>query len=279
MNFKILLFSLFIYLNSGLFSENTLPVFSENEKQRLEYIFDYLFKFDDFAYTLFAEKPLSFEHICTANTSQMPLRDYCVLFSYKKPINFLEISWNLWQSKCREIRFNNYIFFEKRKPEYVTIILINKKAFSEVFITNKITFQRILGKDITEAKLLDQLANDKLSLIEALNKSEELLGILIGYGAHNSRLFQKKYNLLKNNLLNPDIKKSRLVKINKKLAGINGFFTWLNIIQLVRFMGEINHTETQKLIEIYAKANLRISKLFKNKPLSDLIIQKLNDDK
>lgn len=128
---------------SFLYSENTLPVFSKNEIEHLEDIFDHLFKFESFTYTLFADKPMSFENISTSNTNHISLRNYCVLFSYKKPINYLETSWNVWQSKYSTHKFNNYIFFEKRYSNYITIILINKKAFSKTFEMNKKIFQKV----------------------------------------------------------------------------------------------------------------------------------------
>lgn len=245
----------------------------------MEDIFDHLFKFDSFSYTLYADKPISFENICTSNISHISLKNYCILFSYKKPINFLETSWNIWQSKYSNHKFNNYIFFEKRYLNYITIILINKKAFSKTFEMNKEIFQKVLGNDLTEEKLLSRILCKDLSLNESLNNHQGLLGILLGYGTHNSMLFQEKYELLKFNskFLDPGINRNKLAEINKKLLGTNRLFCWLNVIQPVRFSAEINHSETKELIKKYSKKNTEISSIYKRQNFLNAILSKLNE--
>lgn len=276
--FSALLFSL-IYLNAYLLSENTLQVFSESEKESIEYLFDYLFKFESFTYTLFGEKPISFEEIYPPTTNNTSIKNYSILLSYTKPINFLETSWNLWQSKYSKVKFKNYIFFDKKKTDHSTIILINKKAFSKTFEANKITFQLVLGKDLTEEKLLNRIIAEDFSLKESLNNHEGLLGILLGYGTHNSMLFQEKKDFLnfRNKIISPEIIKNGLPE-NKKLSPTNKSFGWVNIVQPLSFMAKNDHPETKKLIKKYSKTNSKASQFYKNHKLVDVIISKLTEE-
>lgn len=74
---------------------NAVPAFSEQEKESLEYIFDHLFRLGNFTYTLFSDKPISFEDIYTSNTSHITMNDYSILLSYQRPINILDTSWKV----------------------------------------------------------------------------------------------------------------------------------------------------------------------------------------
>jgi len=50
----------------------------------------------------------------------------------------------------------------------------------------------VLGHYITADMLLKRLTSHELNLMEALNHHQGLLGILLGYGTHNSLLFYNK---------------------------------------------------------------------------------------
>jgi len=248
----------------SLFSEDAFQEITEEEKAHIEYVFDYLFKFDEFSYTLYGDKPLSFEHINTSNVNHLSLIRYCALFSYKKPVNFLEVSWNIWKSKFGNIKFKNYLFFDKENTHYKTIILINKQAFYRVYEKNKNLFKEVLGHYITADMLLKRLTSHELNLMEALNHHQGLLGILLGYGTHNSLLFYNK------KLLFHEIE-------SKKLQGINPYFYWISLIQPVRFLGDVNHPETIQLMNKYEAVNTKVAKIFKEEDWVDAIISKLKE--
>lgn len=263
MKIYILIFSLFIFCYS-LFSEDAFVAVSEKDKDNIEYIFDYLFKFDEFSYTLFGDKPMSFEHINTSYVGDLSLINYCVLFSYKKPVNFLETSWEAWKSKYGNIKFKNYLFFDKENSHYKTIILINKKAFLQVCDNNKNLFKKVFGIDFTAEMLLKRLTSKELTLEEALNNHQGLLGILLGYGTNNSILFHNKNKFIRN-------------KTSKKVQAVNPYFYWISLIQPVRFIGDIKHPETIQLLDKYEKVNTRVSNIYKEKKLVDAIISKLRE--
>lgn len=279
MNFFRALFFSLIFLITQLYSTDSVA-FSKKEKESLELLFDYLFKFENFSYTLFSDKPISFHDVFTESTKKTSIKNYIILLSYTKSINFLETSWRLWQSKYLKTDFNNYVFFEKKKSDQTTIILINKKAVSKSFKANQKLFQQVLGSDLTEDKLLNRIMSDEFSLKESLNNHEGLLGILLGYGTSNAMLFQKKQNAMKqkDRVLSPEFSKATSSKISRDLLPVNNFFGWFSVIQPVRFMAKIDHPETQKLIKKYAKDNSTISQIYRDRNLVDVIISKLNED-
>lgn len=262
-------------LFSNLFADTAISV---SEKENIEYLFNHLFKFSNFSYTLFSDKPISFEEIYTPNTTNTSIKNYLTLLSYVTPINRFESSWNLWKSKFKDVQFDNYIFFDKKIAGRTTVILINKNAFFRTFEINKKIFQYYLGKDLTAENLLANILSDKNSLKESLGNYECLLGILLGYGVHNSKVFQKKQNITKCRVIViSKIIQDKLSEINKNLCAINQFFGWINVIQPIRFMAISDHPESKRLIEKYSSDNTMLSKIYKNGNVVDIIIEKLSE--
>lgn len=269
--------ALFLFIALTLFSENTPPSFSEEEKKSLNPIFTHLFKFEGFSYTLFSDKPISFESIYISNMNQIPIKDYSVLLSYQRPLNELEVSWNVWKS--RQLSFKNYFFFDKKETDHTTIILINKKAFSKVFNKNKKIFQDVLGNDITQEKLLNRIFSDDYSLRESLNNHEGLLGILLGYGTQNAMLFHKKRHLqgLSNQLINFEFMKKHISKLTAKLSPTYLVYSDLYVVNPVGFIANLNHPETKTLIQKYEKVKSNVAQAFNSHNFIDVIISKLNE--
>lgn len=253
--------------------------FSQNEKENFEFIFNYLFKFETFSYTLLSDKPISFAELNKAKTDHLNLFGYAALFSYNKPINFLQKKWIYWKNKSEKLNLTNYYLFDKESEYFTTVILINKLAFSKTFKENENLFRIVLGGDITEEKVLSKILSDRYSLKQAVNNHEGLFGILLGFGTNNSLLFHEKQKLLKEKSLFIDssLSKDRLSEINKVLKPSHSLFNWITVVQPVRFLADKNSIETKLLLKKYDTDSLKISKMFSQSNFVDLIINKLSE--
>lgn len=285
MNFVIRSFTLLLFFSSSLYSENAIPAFSEEEKEHVNHILHYLFKFDQFSHTLFSDKPISasFDQpfYFTNIRNFKELEGYCLLLSSRCAYNQLESSWNLWQSKFSKIQFKNFIFFEKKSPEDSIIMLINKQAFSNIFAVHKELFQKILGEGITEQGLLNKIQSSELSLQDALNNSEELLGLLLGFGYCNSKLFQQRCALSCNYLLDTKFKNEKISKITQKLSATGATnAAYINICTIIPigFAADLKHAETKKLLKKYDHARHKIAHQLKNTQIVDEIISQLTKE-
>lgn len=271
--FKKTLSFFLLFFCSSLCSENAAQPFSEQEKEHVSHIMHHLFKFDHFSYTLFSDKPISFECFWL-----QPIKDakkYCTLLSYQRPLNILETSWNLWQSRFSDFQFKNYLFFEKRTSEMLTIILINKNAFSKAFLLNQNLFKDLFGKDITEQKLLDRIQSSEFSLYGALNNNEEVLGIFLGFGNCNAKLYRQRSDFSNNYLLNPEFKKNRISRINQKLKSASNSFHYIYVVPSIGFSVDHSQSETHQLLKKYSQSQRKASKLLRDSQWIDVIISRL----
>ena len=285
MNSSIRSFILLLFYSSSLYSENAIPAFSEEERERVNHVLHYLFKFDDFSYTLFSGKPVSvfFEmQFCLEDIKDLKdLERYCLTLSYRCSYNQLESSWSLWQLKFSEIQFKHFLFFEKKSPEKSIIMLINKQAFSDVFADHKELFEKILGEGTSAQSLLDKIQSSEFSFRSALNNSEELLGILLGYGHCNSKLFEQRYKLDDNYVFDTKFRNDEILRINQKLSG-TGYtnFAYFNIctISPIRFVADIKHPETKQLLKKYEHVRHTIAPKLQNWQIVDEIISQLTKE-
>lgn len=243
-----------------------------------------MFKFDNFSYTLFSDKPISIFpeiHFCFEDIKNLiDLERYCLALSAPCSYSKLESCWNLLQLKFSEIQFKHFLFFEKKSSRNSIIILINKQAFSNTFATHKDLFEKILGTGITEQSLLNKIQSNELSLKGALNNSEELLGLLLGYGHCNSKVFQQRCKLSDNHILDTKFRNDEISIIKQKSISTSPTsFAYFNIctISPMGFVA-INHPETLKLLKKYDRARHKIAPLLKNWQIVDVIISQLTKE-
>jgi hypothetical protein len=285
MKYAIRSFILLLFLSSSLYSENAIPTFSEDEKEQVNHVLHYLFKFDHFSYTLFSDKPISIFpeiHFCLEDISDLKdLERYCLMLAHRCSFDKLESCWNLWELKFSEIQFKHFLFFEKTSPENSIIMLINKQAFCNIFAAHKKLFEKILGEGITEQSLLNKIQSSEFSLRRALNNSEELLGLLLGYGHCNSKLFEQRSKLSGNHVLNTKFRNNEISKIERNLVGTGPTsFAYFNIctISPMGFVADIKHPETKKLLKKYDRARHEIAPILQNWLIVDEIISQLTKE-
>lgn len=282
MKYLIKSFIVLLFFSSSLSSENAIPAFSEEEKEQVNHILHYLFKFDHFSYTLFSDKPVSIFpelHISFEDVKGLEdLEMYCVMLSQGCSYNNLESSWNLWKLKFSEIQFKDFLFFEKKFSKKPAIIFINKQAFSNTFAAHKDLFEKILGAETSEQSLLNKIQSSEFTLRSALNNSEELLGLLLGYGHCNSKLFEQRSKLFNNHILDTEFRNEEISRITQKLMGTSPTsLAYFNICSIapMGFVADMKHPETKRLLKKYDRTRREIAPALENWLIVDEIISQL----
>lgn len=162
------------------------------DKKYLELFFRIFFLNDDFSYTLFGDKPMSFSGIPKQSLEPSHLiqclSDISGSLSMGKAAEIFK--------KYRKIINPKYIFVFNENSEDVFIYFINKESFLKSIDENIDIFIKELGEDFTPIAFLDEVLKEKRPLLEIIHHHEGILGILLGYGRHNALLFQQKADIL-----------------------------------------------------------------------------------
>ncbi len=155
------------------------------DRKKMEGFFKLLFIKDAFAYTLFGDKPISWE--CRYNKNETKnIRVFLNSF-YCNNLTFYE-GLQLWKKYKPYFPMTHYDFSVHESADgYISISLINKKAFFEIVNQHYDDFIQVLGSDFSPQKLLQECSEKELS--EAIHHHNGLLGTLLGFGRNNAWQF------------------------------------------------------------------------------------------
>jgi hypothetical protein len=263
---------IFILLISGIIGaqENILGHLSECDKQDLSELFHTLMDQDQFSYTLFGDKPVSL-------SGDFAITPYQVTLSGALSGGVFLKKWAIW--KRNEVKFSikNYLFieepaFNRRDNTMRFIFFINKAAFIKTVNYYIHTFREVLGCDLTASELLEKMEQDH-KFMNLLNNNEMLLGILLGYGEYNAKLFARRMKLRK--FITGKTLPSLPEKIplpSKGFSSIEEEEDFLNhqlkpftdhdyrpwMVQPVQFAADLDHQETKVLQKKYANLSKKI---------------------
>jgi hypothetical protein len=253
---------------------NTLNTLPKDDRESIDCFFRCLFR-DSFPYVLFGNKPMAIELFLQINpyhASTYSLADFMDLsigIASPEQIKLFR-GWEVWKKYQHLFPSSDFLLFENQGSEYVTIVMINKNSFLNVVEENIVYFREVLGEKISPKILLNNCQREKDIFRDVLNSHEGLLGILLGYGSHNSKLFSRRGQI--RNFL--DSRKASLIKrspltskecskleaeyhhINERLGSFNESqvmdFNPL-LLMLPSFVADNSHPETQQLRVEYMK--------------------------
>ena len=272
--------------NNFHYSDISTQVLNE-KKIYLEKLFWELFSENEFAYTLYGDKPVSFAFLGpTENITYVELKPYCESLILNPSLS-LFFAMQEWINLNLPIDSNKYIFLvnDKSFSKNITILLINKEAFRITLHRNMDIFHQIFGYDLTIDSLLKKIENEDCSFYDAIHRNECLLGILLGYGRENAINFNKRtlvcsngnempiFCFYKRNQLNSNNEKEYQV-LCEKLQGLNQYDS-LGMIMPISFVGDPSDKETQTLLKKYNILRDKISPIFYQDDWLLLVIYKL----
>lgn len=240
--------------------EATLSSMSKEDYAALDCFFRRMLLQDHFAYVLFGDKPVAWSDYSIYDGSYPSIGELIV--SLRKPNIQKRYGCKVWEKHKNHFRMKNYLLLiqEKESNDCVSIVIINKKNFLKQFSQNSDIFCRILGKEITGEKLLQQIEKEGILKKETLNNNEELLGILLGFGKKNSWLYQREEKL--------EIEKqTQLIKDPVK--------TRLLFMDFPAFRADLNDPETKELKKKYTKQRKTITKIYRQNKFLETTLQRL----
>lgn len=289
--FRALFFFLFVLANFSVnASSSQIHLnFSDIEKKYLERFFHAFFLDDDFSYTLFGAKPMSFSGL-----------DKKESVSFESVASLSQTSGNLslWNSfsvfkRYRKNISDRYCFVINEDEDSVFIYFIDKDSFLNTIESNIDLFLKELGEDFTAVKFLEEIIEEKTSFLDAIHHHEGILGILLGYGRHNSMLFQRKSDILGRCwAYGDDVKKEseilttssgfnsreeELFYLDEKLGSFSEESEYSSLMPVapLGFAADINHIETQKLKHKYGSVRKLINEVYTRASPIDVIFDML----
>lgn len=291
--FKFILFLLLLLTNVARAQDitNIFSGLSAYDKQELNDLFHVLMDDDQFIYTLFGDKPVSL-------SGDYVITPYEFLLSGISSSQIFWKKWAVWKRNQERFCISRYFFIEE--PAYnrgdntmFFIFFINKKSFIEAVNQNIQAFRDVLESDITAVQLLEKMENEH-AFMNLLKDNEMLLGILLGYGEHNAKLYARRTTLRKfiTGKTSPTLPTERPLP-SKGFASIEEEEKFLNeqlrpfapcdcepgSIAPVQFAADLNHKETQFLQKKYSNLRDRVSLLYaKNKNFLEIILKQLTLD-
>jgi hypothetical protein len=255
---------------------------SRGDTQDIESFFHFLIQQHDFAYTIFGSKPMSLADINLEMPPNLSLyKQLKARFILTQTKRWL----NTWYKNKSVFSLKNFILLDQEYDfiNCLIVVLINKKNLLDTLRKHEYAFKQELGDAFTPELLLEQLDTRKVTLAQAIHKSQRLLGIMLGYGERNATIFQERFDLMKTiskrkkDDLPPD--KELIAKLNILETQV-GDFSELEedaIIHPLYFLADISHPETIELKKQYEQDRQKIEEMMEKPHFMDNVLQRLTE--
>jgi hypothetical protein len=162
------------------------------EKHSLENFFKCLVCSKYFGYVIFGSKPMVWEdfysNVIAINLNYMTISNFYLYDS-------IALDFKCWKKYQHLFPMKKYILRiveDPDEPSNYIIIFINKKNFLNIVSTYLDHFKKVLGDDITPESLMAQVQTKTNILNDVLRGNHQLFGLLLGFGWHNTSMFQKR---------------------------------------------------------------------------------------
>ena len=280
---KMTLIFVFFILIAGNFANasniiDLLQTIPKEHQTEIKKLFEDLFKYQAFAYSLYGEKPMTLSDSITAELSSdatskfLPIDKYCldVLEIYSEPSEIFKNRWDIWNKYKNLFKIKNYIFTEKIIGKCKRLFIINKRCFKDTINQNINLFKTLIDSNLSSENLLAQFENEKTNVFDILQHNEGLLGILLGFGEYNAMLFQKREYLFdkleiakRSGIYKLDSIQNRIKFLNTKLQLLREHDSYIIAsINRVCFVADAENYETIKYKADYDKLNKKINEIY-----------------
>lgn len=228
---------------------------------------------DQFAYTLFGDKPVS-------------LAARFMLTPWENTIEGIQCSgafwkkWKVWEQYKHLFHLKNFLIIKEpsksKNFKILNILIINKIEFVNIIKRYLALFESVLERKIIPEEMLKDIESNKLSFIDSINDNQMLWGILLGYGKHNAILYnQRERNYLDCLSLSDQAMKHSLIK----LETFGDYFYSPLVIGSVHFSADPEHPETKILEKKYRQLRGKISAIYAQGDFLEITLFQLTSDK
>lgn len=166
----------------------------KEERKLVEKFFEELLLDHGGAFTLFGSKPATLEDlidISPENRDQLQkYLDAHPEVDYIQVERFLEEGWDVLKKYPIAIS-ENYVLTEIDQQRYKEVVLLNVKSALQSMNDNIDIFLRVAGENFDPRASIDDLRKGNHEVWRKILTDYQCLGILLGYGRENARLFEK----------------------------------------------------------------------------------------
>lgn len=182
-------------------SKNSIPSkLTTLSPQELEYLTNF-FKVsvftDEFGYTIFADKPMSFQTVDMISASKsvegFDYTDIEHIFRYYR----LREGWEVWQKYSSNLfplaGFSIIHYPFPLDPEkFIEVAIINHKYFLNTVNENLLDFQTVLGEKLSAQQILEEYIKGSGNIFTRIRNHDGLFGTLLGFGRNNAWEYMKR---------------------------------------------------------------------------------------
>jgi len=243
-------------------------------------LFRYLLFRSGFAYTCFGDKAISYD--CFDLSEEVDRLDHQSPFAL-----------NTWKRYAHLFSSENFLFLfhEDLEEQLTEITLINKQAFKNVFDKHREIFASLFGPNMTADELLNLLIKKGSLWNTPMREREDLIGILLGYGEVNARLYQRKAEIIGRKMSAQHLQKVRLLPsegyhtIDEELAYLRSHLKTvpdenplIYAIRLPSFVADKNHPQTLAILKKYREQRNCFSKKYEKGNVLEVTLKQLCGD-
>ncbi len=230
---------------------NNIP---EEDREILRSLFFTIFCEDHACYTLFGDKPISLSGH----------------FAYTPPENILEgmqcggifwKKWEVWEKYSHLFQIKKFLLLKEESwssdHKILNVIFINKKEFIKAITKHLFLFEHLLERKIIPEEMLENIELKKISFTNSIANNQILWGILLGYGKHNSILYNRRNYSDSFILSDPPLINSLI-----QLKYFGDYSITPLPIASVHFVADKEHQETKLLEKKYERLRGKISEIY-----------------
>lgn len=234
----VIIFFLGSYLFADSIKEN-LNKIPKRERRYLEYFFRDFVYTSNLAFIFLDYKPASL------NSHILYAPNYCY---FNRSANTSSIKgWEIFKKNEHLFSHPNYLFTEEIRDQGIIkvrdILCINKISLLNVLIDHKKRFIEKLGNSFSPEKFIKDI-EEKKCLFSLINDDDELLGIILGFGAESSRNF---------------------VECHEKLIGFDSTGNTYSKINGVVFKGLPHSKEANELMDRYHQQQEQLCNFYRQR--------------
>ena len=177
--------------------ENMLAILEKipvNEREKIEGFFREMVTNESMGYVIFGNKPMIW---CGLYAKELFFNENhsWAFIANRSWINYL--AWEKYQHLFPMLNYIFRIYEDDDNRNCYYLILINKKICITAIQKNINLFKQKLGDSISPEEIMHQLEVREDICKDVLKGNDDLLGILLGFGTHNSQVCQKMIDFLK----------------------------------------------------------------------------------
>jgi len=206
-----------------VYVEEICSALTKEERKDLEALFEHFFFFDQFSYPLFGSKPMSVGRL-------LPTKEY-------------GNGWQAWKKIAPLFNSKKFVIREAMFNGHEVVIIANLDVIEVVYHQNRGLFEEAFEGRMSLDALKECIVREN-ALFQELVKNDVCLGVLLGYGTENARLFAR------------GTEKSRL----KPFSNGHPIFYYFSSVMPVYFACDLNSNETKELKSRYKAERAKILK-------------------